>query len=182
HRAREALGEEIPDRLTEVAPGAVDGKVGARGERLQVLEQVAIQRDRSRHRERRQRGPIEHRQPGQVVRAQPRQPLLLQSPEQGLQPTPGGFALSPKGRALEGELRPGAAHAICSRRLMSMYRLTSWTETAPGDASMQRMPIRRSWARTRSRSRTNSEATTARCTSERRRGRPSASPSTFASR
>src|SRR5262245_3862157 len=132
HRARKAPTEKVPNRFAEVTPGAVDREIGPRRKRLQVLEQVAIQRDRASHRERRQGSPVEHRQPRQVARAKPRQPLLLQPKKQRFELAPGGFALGAEGRALERKLRRNAAHAICSRRLISMYRLTSWTETAPG--------------------------------------------------
>src|ERR1700747_2148932 len=64
---RQIAREEIPDALSCVDARTVDAQKGAQREILQIAQQIAVERDRARDRERRQGGTIEDRQALQLV-------------------------------------------------------------------------------------------------------------------
>ena len=68
-RRRQLPAEELGDLAAQVLPRAVDDEVRAADQVLEVLDQRAVERDRARDRQRRQRRAVEVRQPRELLGA-----------------------------------------------------------------------------------------------------------------
>src|SRR5579864_3879559 len=104
HRAREAAAEELGERLAGPPLAAVDAEIGAAGKRRQVGQQVLVQADRPRHRERADGAAVERRQAVELGRRQAPGASRLEGLDQPLELPPRRLALATEPCRFQGDL------------------------------------------------------------------------------
>ena len=112
HRGRQLPPEECPQPFDRIDARPVDGQERPQRKALQVKQQVAVERDGTRDRQRRERGAIEDRQSLQLVERQRAHATSLDPADEAFELAPARLASLAEFAALEDELRLAARYCV----------------------------------------------------------------------